>query len=225
LRPLALALGYRLLRAFHRPARAVLVATARLKAELEARGFRHLGLWSLGVDLTRFCPGEKNFAPYAGLSRPLLLYVGRVAVEKNVEAFLAADLPGSKIVVGDGPDLARLKAAWPAARFMGNLPNEALPAYYAAADLFVFPSKTDSFGLVLLEAAASGLRIACYPAPGPVDLFASAEARAFVAMDEDLAQAARRALHFPDDAARPAAFAARFSWDATARSFLSFLTL
>jgi len=155
---------WRGLRWFHGAAEAVMAATPALAAELKERGFRNVMLWPRGVDAQLFRPRP---GADLGLKRPIFLTVGRLAVEKNLDAFLALDLPGSKVVVGDGPALARLKRRYPEARFLGNREGEALAQTYAAADVFVFPSRTDTFGLVLLEALASGLPVAAFPVCGP----------------------------------------------------------
>jgi glycosyltransferase involved in cell wall biosynthesis len=212
-------LSYAVLRRFHAPAGAVMVSTASIERELDARRFRRLVRWQRGVDMNLFRPYGKDLAAYAGLPRPILLYTGRVAVEKNLRAFLDLDLNGSKVVVGDGPNLADLRARYPQAHFMGAKTGEDLARHYAAADLFVFPSLTDTFGLVLLEACAAGLRISACEAPGPVDLFAQPEAAAFSALENDLGRAVRRALALPQNADAPRAFAARFSWEACTRQF------
>ena len=218
------ALALRALRWFHAPAKAVLVATASLETELAGQGFRNLARWSRGVDTTLFTPDYgKKLAAYAGLERPILLYVGRVSVEKNLAAFLAARTPGTKVVIGDGPSRATLQTAYPAARFLGELSAETLARHYAAADLFVFPSRSDTFGLVLLEACASGLRVASVPAPGPADIFADPAAEAFSALDEDLERAIQRALALPADSAAPRHYAERFSWQACTEVFLRYL--
>lgn len=202
------------LRWFHGPANAVLVATPRLARELAEHGLPQTRLWSRGVDLARFRPGLPAPDCYAGLARPILLNVGRVAVEKNVEAFLAAPAPGTKVVVGDGPALADLKARFPEVLFPGALSGEALARAYSGADLFVFPSRTDTFGLVLVEAMASGLPVAAYPVPGPLDVVG--ESRAGV-LDEDLGAAIAGALRIPRGAAL--AHARGFSWEAAAAQF------
>jgi glycosyltransferase involved in cell wall biosynthesis len=217
-------LAYTVLRRFHAPAGAVMVATASLEAELRARGFQRLALWLRGIDTHLFHPGDKNLATYKDLPRPILLYVGRVAVEKNLPAFLAADLPGTKIVIGRGPDLAALTRAYPKTRFLGAITDENLAKHYAAADLFVFPSMTDTFGLVLLEACASGLRVAAYPAPGPRDIFADKQKTgAFAVLDPDLGKAILRALALPNDPAPPRAFAEALSWHNCTEAFFDHL--
>src|ERR1700676_5290094 len=158
------------LRAFHRPSQAVMAATPALASELRGRGFRNVVLWPRGVDTKLFHPRSVDL----GLPRPVFLCVGRVAVEKNLEAFLDLDLPGSKLIVGDGPALNALTRKYPQATFLGARQGEALAQAYAAADVFVFPSKTDTFGLVLLEALASGLPVAAFPVTGPRDVIGSA---------------------------------------------------
>jgi glycosyltransferase involved in cell wall biosynthesis len=158
------------LRAFHRPSQAVMAATPALANELRARGFRNVVLWPRGVDSKLFHPRASDL----GLPRPIFLCVGRVAVEKNLEAFLDLDLPGTKLIVGDGPALAELTRKYPQAVFLGARQGEALAEVYAGADVFVFPSKTDTFGLVLLEALASGLPVAALPVTGPRDVIGNA---------------------------------------------------
>lgn len=207
-------LSWRYLRWFHAPARSVLVATPGLAAELGTHGLAHTRLWSRGVDLAQFRPGLAVPEAYRGLSRPILLNVGRVAVEKNIEAFLDTKAPGSKVVVGDGPALAELKARYPDVLFLGALSGEALARAYAGADLFVFPSRTDTFGLVLVEAMASGLPVAAYPVPGPLDVVGSSGAGA---LDQDLAVAIRHGLRIPRAAALSRA--GDFSWEAAASQF------
>ena len=166
-----------------------MVATASRWSRIwQGRGFRNLRRWTRGVDTELFHPRDKSFLD---LPRPIHLYVGRVAVEKNIEAFLKLDLPGSKIVVGGGPQLAELKRRYPEVHFAGPREGEDLARHYAAADVFVFPSRTDTFGLVLLEALASGLPVAAFPVPGPLDVI-NGSAVGF--LDEDLASAARHAL-------------------------------
>jgi len=212
--PIPLALTYAMVRRFHAPARSVMVATPSIARDLTARGFRNIRFWGRGVDTELFRPRDKG---WLDLPRPIFLYVGRVAVEKNVEAFLALDLPGTKLVVGDGPQRAELTAKYPDAVFVGAKQGEELARYYAAADVFVFPSRTDTFGLVLLEAMASGLPVAAFPVPGPLDVVGDSGAGV---LDEDLGRAARKALATVDPS-HCRAHALTFSWAASARQFLS----
>jgi glycosyltransferase involved in cell wall biosynthesis len=199
------------LRAFHRPSQAVMVATPALASELRARGFRNVVLWPRGVDARQFHPRPVDL----GLPRPVFLCVGRVAVEKNLEAFLELDLPGSKVIVGDGPARAELMRKYPQAVFLGARQGEALAQAYAAADVFVFPSKTDTFGLVLLEALASGLPVAAFPVTGPRDVIGTAPVGA---LDDDLRMACLAALQISPQACLD--FAARHTWEASARAFV-----
>lgn len=214
---LPLAVTYRFLRWFHGPAEAVMVPTEVVRRDLVANGFppAKVVLWSRGVDLDVFKPGPDM--PH-DLAKPIFLCVGRVAVEKNLEAFLRLDLPGSKWVAGEGPALDRLKAQFPDVRFTGVLGQPELAALYNAADVFVFPSRTDTFGLVLLEAMACGCPVAAYPVTGPVDVIGDSGAGA---LDEDLRAAALRALTIPRAVARR--HAERFSWEACTRQFLAHL--
>lgn len=204
--------GYAAMRWFHGPSQALMVATQGVENELAAWGLGRIRRWTRGVDTELFRPRDKGFLD---LPRPVALYVGRVAVEKNVEAFLALDLPGTKLVVGDGPQRAALEKRYPAAVFAGARAGEDLAAHYAAADVFVFPSRTDTFGLVLLEALASGLPVAAYPVAGPKDVIGDAPVGV---LDDDLGAAARRALTIPPEACR--AFALERSWRASAEQFL-----
>jgi glycosyltransferase involved in cell wall biosynthesis len=204
---------YAALRRFHAPASGVMVATASLERDLAERGFRNLRSWSRGVDTALFRLRDKSFL---SLPRPILLYVGRVAVEKNVEAFLRLDLAGTKLVVGGGPQLADLARRYPSVRFAGPRYGEDLACHYAAADVFVFPSRTDTFGLVLLEALASGLPVAAFPVPGPLDVVDGARVGW---LDEDLAAAVRHALEISPQACR--AHALQFSWRRCAEQFLA----
>jgi glycosyltransferase involved in cell wall biosynthesis len=219
--PVPTAWGYRAMRWFHRPSSGVMVATASLRQELAGRGFGNLKAWSRGVDLTLFRPRPELLdgrepPPYA-LPRPVFLFVGRVAVEKNIEAFLKLELPGSKLVVGGGPQLAELRRRYPEAHFAGPQQGEALARHYAAADVFVFPSLTDTFGLVLLEALASGLPVAAFPVTGPKDVIGGD--LAVGVLDEDLGRAALAALSLDPSSCRP--YAERYSWRATAELFLA----
>jgi glycosyltransferase involved in cell wall biosynthesis len=214
-------LMWRWLAWFHAPATAVMVATQSLKRELEGHGFKHLRLWSRGVDVERFRPMEDARHPYPA---PVWLYVGRVAVEKNIEAFLALDLPGTKVIVGDGPAKAALEKKYPHAKFLGALTGEALVRAYGASDVFVFPSRTDTFGLVLLEALACGLTVAAYPVEGPRDVVGpeAPGAADVAALDTDLKTAclAAWALRQNPRSLSPRAFAERHSWRACTLQFL-----
>lgn len=211
------------LRRFHAPSSAIMVATQSMEDELHRRKFRRLVRWSRGVDINLFRPYGKELDTYTTIPHPRLLYVGRVAVEKNLRAFLDLKPPGSKIVIGDGPDLEMLRAEYPQAHFLGAKFGEDLARHYAAADIFVFPSTTDTFGLVLLEACAAGLRIASYPAPGPVDIFGSPRTANFSALDTDLDQAVFQALSLSDNPALPRQFAERFSWESCTTEFFNHL--
>ncbi|MFN3469909.1 MAG: glycosyltransferase family 4 protein [Novosphingobium sp.] len=218
-----------LMRRFHAASRAVLVSTPTLAAELAQQGIGHTRLWTRGIDRSLFNPQAEPLPAIASLPRPVLLSVGRVAIEKNLTAFLDADVPGTKVVVGDGPDLARLKARYPDAVFLGPLHGEALAGAYAAADVFVFPSRTDTFGLVMIEALACGLPVAAYPVPGPLDVIGP-EGRGpdsnlpmtIGALDEDLALAVAKALRC--DRLGAAVQGARFNWDRATDQFLAAVT-
>ncbi|MDX1540457.1 MAG: glycosyltransferase family 1 protein [Geminicoccaceae bacterium] len=213
--PVPVALGYAVVRWFHRPARAVLTATPTLRRELEAKGFTNCLDWSRGVDTDLY---HLDRPPALDLPRPVFAYVGRVAIEKNLEAFLDLDLGGTKLVVGDGPDRAKLERRYPDAVFAGAQFGEDLAAHYTSADAFVFPSRTDTFGLVMLEALASGLPVAAFPVTGPLDVVGGSGC---AVLDEDLAAAAGRALDVPRQRCRD--YALRFSWTRTARQFLDAL--
>jgi len=201
------------LRRFHNASAAVMAATPALEHELTQRGFRRVTIWSRGVDAALFRP---RAGADLGLPRPVFLNVGRVAVEKNLEGFLSLELPGSKVVVGDGPARADLARQFPDAVFLGTKRGEALATVYAAADVFVFPSKTDTFGLVLLEALASGVPVAAFPVAGPRDVIGGS---AVGALDRDLRAACLQALTLSRAACR--AFARKMSWEASARTFLA----
>jgi glycosyltransferase involved in cell wall biosynthesis len=199
------------LRHFHRPSRAVMAATPALADELRERGFRNVVLWPRGVDNKLFHPRAADLA----LPRPVFLSVGRLAVEKNLEAFLSLDLPGSKVVVGDGPARASLQQKFPQAVFLGALTGEPLAEAYAAADVFVFPSRTDTFGLVMLEALASGVPVAAFPAPGPRDVIGGSPVGI---LDDDLRLACLAALNIaPQNCLE---FAARHNWAVSAETFV-----
>ncbi len=211
------ALFWPVIRHFHRPAAAIMVATPTIREQLRAQGFTRLRHWGRGVDLAVFHPDYPPSDVFLGLPRPIQLYVGRVAVEKNIEAFLASDHPGSKVVVGDGPALASLKARFPAALFLGQQKGAGLAACYAGADVFVFPSRTDTFGLVLAESLACGTPVAAYPVPGPLDVLSPETG----VMDEDLGRAIAGALTL--QRADCAARGRTFSWAASAEQFLAAL--
>lgn len=210
-------LVWRYIRWFHRPASAVLAATPSIAATLAAHGIAQVRPWGRGVDRALFSPDGARDPAIAALPGPVLLSVGRVAVEKNLEAFLALDVPGTKVVVGDGPARAALAARFPAAHFLGHRGGEALAASYRAADVLVFPSLTDTFGLVMAEAMACGTPVAAYPVTGPRDVLAGGGG----AMDADLVAAVRAALAL--DRARVAADGPPFDWGAATRQFLDAL--
>jgi glycosyltransferase involved in cell wall biosynthesis len=200
------------LRRFHGASSAVMAATPALATELRDRGFRNVVLWPRGVDANLFHPRQVDL----GKPKPIFLSVGRVAVEKNLEAFLDLDLPGTKVVVGDGPARTALEAKYPEALFTGALQGEALAVAYAAADVFVFPSKTDTYGLVLLEALASGVPVAAFPVTGPKDVIGASPVGV---LSDDLRQACLKALEIsPQDCLK---FAAGHTWEASARAFVS----
>ncbi len=205
---------YRWLRGFHAAAARTMVATQSLEDDLAGRGFRNLVRWTRGVDTELFRPDYPVPPELAALPRPLFLHVGRVAVEKNIEAFLQLDLPGSKALVGEGPQLAKLKELYPQAHFLGMRKGPELAACYAAADAFVFPSRTDTFGLVLLEALACGAPVAAYPVTGPLDVVGKAPVGV---LDEDLRKAALSALNLDRETCRR--HAQSFSWGASATQF------
>jgi len=205
------------IRWFHRPSLGIMVAAEGVRRELRGRGLSRLREWSRGVDLADFAPGLEPPDLYWDLPRPIMLYVGRVSVEKNVEAFLRCRHEGSKVVVGDGPALARLRAEFPEARFLGHQSGSELAACYAGADVLVFPSRTDTFGLVMIEALACGTPVAAYPVTGPLDVLTPECG----AMDEDLDAAIGRALALDSEACT--AHARGFTWEASARQFLDAL--
>lgn len=210
-------LPYAGLKWFHGPATAVMVATRTLERDLAARGFQNLRLWSRGVDTLRFRPQDKS---WLHLPRPVFLYVGRVAIEKSIEDFLRLELPGSKLVVGDGPQIEDLKILYPDVTFVGPKFGDELARYYAAGDVFVFPSRTDTFGLVVLEALASGLPVAAYPVHGPGDIIG--DNTKIGALSEDLKSAAIRCLSLDPRACRE--FALTFSWESCTQQFLANLS-
>lgn len=204
--------SYAAIRRFHNAGAATMVSSPTLERDLAARGFRNLMRWSRGVDADVFRPRAQRPHAFPG---PVFLYVGRVSVEKNIEAFLSLDLPGTKVIVGDGPARAQLAARYPQAHFLGVKTGDELAAVYASADVFVFPSVTDTFGIVLLEALASGLPIAAFPVMGPVDVVGDSGTGA---LDHDLRAAALSALEIPRDLCR--SHALTFNWRASARQFL-----
>ena len=209
---------YAWMRRFHGAGQGTMVATLSLREELAQRGFRNIRAWSRGVDLSLFRPYEGN--AYPDLPRPLFIYVGRVAVEKNIAAFLDLDLPGSKVVVGGGPQLPSLQRDYPGVTFTGPRHGEALARAYASADVFVFPSLTDTFGLVILESLACGTPVAAYPVTGPKDVLTGGTGR-IGAVNADLREAALEVLAADRTACR--AHAERYSWRACAELFLSHL--
>ncbi|MCC9624319.1 glycosyltransferase family 1 protein [Thalassospira sp. MA62] len=210
---LPLSISYRGMRRFHSKSQSVMVATESLRQELAERGFDNLHIWSRGVDLDLFRP--RPDAHFGDFPKPHWLFVGRVAVEKNIGHFLDLDLPGTKFVVGDGPQLADLKTKYPNTQFLGKKVGEDLAHAFASADVFVFPSKTDTFGLVILEALASGTPVAVFPVQGPADIVRDTKAGA---IDADLRKAALAALDLKSDDAR--ALAEHYSWHNSASQFL-----
>jgi len=214
--PVPLAWTYAYLRWYHRPAVRTLVRTETQRQLLAERGFENLAVWPGGVDTSLFHPRDRDFLD---LPRPISMYTGRVASEKNLDAFLDLDVKGSKVIVGAGPDLERLKARYPGAHFLGYRHGEELAKCLAAADVFVFPSRTDTFGLVILEAMACGVPVAAFPVPGPIDLITDG---ANGALDENLTAAFYRALSV--DSSACVEFAERFSWERCTERFLACLS-
>lgn len=210
-----LTLTYKFLRWFHDPSLAVMAPTEVVINDLKSYGFTNTVLWTRGVDLDIFKMQE---ARVLESEPPIFLYVGRVSVEKNIEAFLDLKLPGSKWVVGDGPALEGLKQRYPHVNYLGVLQQEALAKVYASADVFVFPSKTDTFGLVLLEAMACGTPVAAYPVTGPIDVLGDSNAGV---MSEDLQEACLLALRIPREVARQ--HAEKFSWQVASEQFVQHL--
>ncbi len=210
------ALSYAVLRQFHAAGAMTMVATSSLRQELAARGFKKLGFWTRGVDTDLF---RSDDPARLDLPRPIFMTVGRVAVEKNLEAFLSLDLPGSKIVIGNGPQRASLAHRYPSARFLGEKTGKDLTSHLAAADVFVFPSRTDTFGVVQLEALACGTPVAAFPVTGPLDVIAD---HPVGALDVDLRSACIRALGISRESCR--SFALERSWENSARQFLGNLS-
>ncbi len=207
--------GYAALRRFHAPSAGVMVPSSGTIEILASHGFDRLRRWSHGIDLDLFQPRE---GASLNLPRPVFLFVGRISPEKNLEAFLRLDLPGSKVVCGGGPLLARLRKAYPAVRWIGPTPRHQLIEFYRAADSFVYPSRTDTFGLVMLEALACGTPVAAFPVPGPLDVVGDSDGGV---LDADLRDAALRSLEVPRSRARARALA--FDWNLVCRQFVSYL--
>lgn len=220
---------WRVMRHFHGAAGRTFTATAALAQELHAQRIMRTHHWPRGVDLMQFNPGVAPHPALAHLPRPLMLNVGRVAVEKNIEAFLKCTFPGSKVVVGEGPAFAALKKRYPEVSFVGAMHGQELASCYAAADVFVFPSRTDTFGLVNIEALACGLPVAAYPVQGPADIVGQdargvhGGARRIGALDEDLAVAIRRAL--TADRSACVAEALHYGWERCTDLFVEGLAL
>ncbi|QXX75252.1 glycosyltransferase family 1 protein [Methylovirgula sp. HY1] len=210
--PVPMRFTYAVLRRFHNAAAGTMVSSPSLEHVLAGHGFRNLMRWSRGVDDTLFRPRTENVLDH--LPRPIFLFVGRLAVEKNIEAFLKLELPGSKVVVGNGPLQARLAATYPDTHFLGALCGEQLAQVYASADVFVFPSLTDTFGIVLLEALASGVPVAAFPVTGPLDVIGDSGAGVLA---HDLQEAALGALNISRERCRK--HAVNFTWKESARQF------
>lgn len=216
-----LSLPYKFVRGFHNSGGRTMVTTPSMVEFLGSRGFTNLAPWARGVDTAAFHP-DKRAAPedvYAGLPRPIFVNVGRVAVEKNIEAFLELDLPGSKVIVGDGPQLEQLKKKYPQAHFLGAKFEKDLARHFADADVFVFPSKTDTFGLVIIEAMATGTPVAAYPVTGPIDIIPESKA-GFV--NDDLRQACLDCLELSRQDA--VSHAQNYSWKTVSQVFFEYLT-
>lgn len=210
--PIPVSWSYAFLRDFHGAAARTMVATPTMQRQLEARGFRNIVRWTRGVDTQLFKPRDKHWLQ---LARPIAVYVGRVAVEKNIEAFLEFEWPGAKLVVGDGPARAALEARYPGAKFVGFKFGEELARHVAAADVFVFPSRTDTFGLVLLEAMACGLPVGAYPVTGPIDVVKPGVTGI---LHENLREAALAALQLDPGACRTHAL--ENTWEAATQQFV-----
>ncbi len=213
--------GYGVLRDFHKDGEAMMVATPGLLEEMQERGFNNMKLWARGVDLKQFVPGDRSFLDH--YPRPIFTYIGRLAVEKSIEDFLALDLPGTKLMVGDGPQREELEQKYKNAVFVGPKFGDELTKYYQGSDVFVFPSRTDTFGLVNVEALACGVPVAAYPVRGPVDILKGAPSGCG-ALDEDLKKACLQALESRDpEACRE--HAKNFSWEAATKQFISNLEI
>jgi glycosyltransferase involved in cell wall biosynthesis len=211
-----MSMSYAVLRHFHAASTMTMVATSSLRQQLNARGFKRLGTWTRGVDIELFTPDD---ASELDLPRPIFMTVGRVAVEKNLEAFLTLNLPGSKVVVGDGPQKSLLESRYPKVKFLGEKTGRELSAHLAAADVFVFPSLTDTFGVVQLEALACGTPVAAFPVTGPLDVIAD---HPVGVLDMDLRSACIRALGISRETCR--SFALQCSWENSARQFIGNLS-
>lgn len=206
---------WRFIRWFHGPAERVMVATDSIRRELRDQGIEQVHHWSRGVDLACFSPDAAPPPEFADLPRPIQLYVGRVSVEKNLEAFLGGTYPGSRVVVGDGPALEALRRRYPEALFLGRREGRALAGCYAGADVFVFPSRTDTFGLVMIEALACGTPVAAYPVPGPLDIVTSSTGALAENLDRAIAAAVFCA---PRECI---AHASTFGWEAATDQFVA----
>ena len=218
--PIPISWGYSFVHWFHKYSGKVMVATPSMRQELEDQNFINVVSWTRGVDTELFRPDKRISEgqagdPFEGLARPIFLNVGRVAVEKNIRAFLDLDLPGSKVVVGEGPQLEELKKKYPEVVFLGAKFGDELATCFASADVFVFPSLTDTFGLVILEAMATGTPVAAYYAPGPKDIIPGSEGGV---IDEDLRAASLACLKL--DRVKARAYAEKYSWRACAEAFL-----
>jgi len=208
---------WRYIRWFHAPAESVLVSTPSIARTLHAHGIAQTKRWGRGVDLATFTPAAAPPPAFAKVPRPIQLYVGRVAIEKNLEAFLSGSIPGTKVVVGDGPARADLARRFPEASFMGAMTGDALAGAFAGADVFVFPSRTDTFGLVMIEALACGTPVAAYPVSGPIDILTPEVGAMRTCLDDAIAAALLL------DRGACASYARRFTWEASARQFLDAL--
>jgi len=211
--PVPLSWGYALLKRFHAPAQGLMVSTPSLKTELRARGFTRICYWSRGVDTDLFHPDR---IAKLDLPRPIFMTVGRIAVEKNLEAFLDLELPGTKVLIGEGPQEDELRRRYPGAKFFGSMHGENLAAHVAAADVFVFPSLTDTFGIAQLEALSAGVPVAAFPVAGPKDVIGTASVGV---LDSDLKRACLDALSLSKSACREHAM--QYSWQNSARQFLA----
>ena len=214
--PIPLDISYKFFRRFHSKATRTMVGTPHQRKMLEDRHFKNIVLWSRGVDTTIFKPGDKDFLPY---QRPIWIYVGRVAVEKNIEAFLSLDLPGTKVVIGDGPAMAELQLKYSDVKFEGYKFGQELASYIASGDVFIFPSLTDTFGVVMLEAMACGLPVAAFPVTGPCDVVREGLTGQ---LNEDLKTAALSALTLKSSDCLQQA--QEYTWEQATQQFINNLT-